>query len=254
MPLIRDRCICLRITEYSETSQIVSLLSRQTGLVRAIAKGAHRKTKAGSGKFDGGMDYLELGEAVFIFDPAKEMSTLTEWTLREGHLALRQNLRSIYLALYAAELIDRLMELHDAHEIVFDRLEATIPELASNRREQAFLAFELELLRELGYLPELDVCVECARPVVTDVPSASFSIRQGGILCSDCEMVYPDRLTIDGRLARIMRGVLKLPRQSGATLRLPHLTRHQTDPINRLLAEHVQHTLGRGLNLCKWVL
>src|SRR3712207_7995583 len=53
MPLVRDRCICLRRTEYSETSQILTLFAREHGIVRAIAKGAHRRTKAGASKFDG---------------------------------------------------------------------------------------------------------------------------------------------------------------------------------------------------------
>jgi hypothetical protein len=36
--------------------------------------------------------------------------------------------------------------------------------------------------------------------------------------------------------------------------RLPRLTRHQTDPINRLLADHVEHTLGKRLRLSRYVL
>src|SRR2546423_4482772 len=109
MPLSRDRCICLRKVEYSETSQILTLFGRAHGLFRVIAKGAHRRTKAGASKFDGGADLLDQGEAVFTFDPAKELNTLTEWKLCDGHLALRKNLRGMYLALYAAELTSTLI-------------------------------------------------------------------------------------------------------------------------------------------------
>lgn len=251
MPLVRDRCICLRITEYSETSQIVTLLSREHGLVRAIAKGAHRKTKAGAGKFDGGMDYMEVGEAVFILDLAKDMATLTEWTLREGHLALRQSLRGIYLAMYAGELIARLLEQHDAHPELFDRVERAIPELATVRREQEFLAFELGLLNDLGYLAEFDRCIDCGRPPA-EGPTAFFSPTQGGVVCRDCEQFYPERMSLDSRLLRLIQGILRLQRQGGP-IRLPHLTRHQTDPINRLLLDHVQHTLGKPLSMARWI-
>jgi len=41
---------------------------------------------------------------------------------------------------------------------------------------------------------------------------------------------------------------------AGLAQRLPRLTRHQTDPINRLLSEHVEHTLGRRLRLSAYVL
>src|SRR5688500_12530514 len=225
MPLTRDRCICLRKTEYSETSQIVTLLSREHGVVRAIAKGAHRRTKAGASKFDGGMDYLELGEAVFTLDVTRELATLTEWTLREGHLDLRRDLRAFYLALYAGELVDRLLEAHDPHPELFDRLEATIPELSTPRREQAFLAFELDLLRETGYLADLSACIACGHPPDA-APISYFSARAGGAVCRECESAHPDRLALDSRLLRMVQGILNLPDADGTPRRLPHLTRH----------------------------
>src|SRR5215216_995337 len=128
MPLVRDRCICLRRTEYSETSQILTLFSRDHGTIRAIAKGAHRRTKAGASKFDGGVDLLDVGDAVFTGDPGRDLGTLTEWSLRDGHRTLRSNLRGLYLALYAAELVGTLVEEHDPHPDLFDRLEATLLE------------------------------------------------------------------------------------------------------------------------------
>src|SRR5690349_21427480 len=165
MPLVRDRCICLRRTEYSETSQIVTLFSREHGIVRAIAKGAHRRTKAGASKFDGGVDLLDAGDAVFTHDPGRDLATLTEWSLREGRLGLRKTLRGMYLGMYAAELVGRLVEEHDPHPDLFDRLDATLSELESTRAEQAFLAFQLDLLRETGYLAELSSCAACVYPV-----------------------------------------------------------------------------------------
>src|SRR5580700_7895306 len=99
MPLLQDRCICLRKLEYSETSQILTLFAREHGLQRLIAKGAHRKTKAGASKFGGGVDLLEVGGAVFTHRPERELATLTEWDLREGHPELRRSLRGIYLGL-----------------------------------------------------------------------------------------------------------------------------------------------------------
>ena len=51
-----------------------------------------------------------------------------------------------------------------------------------------------------------------------------------------------------------MQYVLNMPKPNGTPRRLPGLTRHQTDPINRMLAEHVEHTLGRRLRLPRFVL
>jgi len=256
MPLARDRCICLRRVEYSETSQILLLFGREHGLLRVIAKGAHRRTKAGASKFDGGIDLLDVGDAVFTFDPAKELNTLTEWGLRDGHLELRGSLRAVYLAQYAAELVALLFEEHDPHPVVFDRLIAMLPELATPRVEETFLNFQLDLLRESGYLPELATCAECGFPA-GDYDPAYFSPGRGGVVCRNCEGRVPDRLAIDLRLLRLIQGVLRLPRVNGEACppeRLPRLTRHQTDPLNRVLCEHVEHTLGRRLRLARYVL
>ena len=254
MALVHDRCICLRRTEYSETSQILTLFSRGHGTVRAIAKGAHRRTKAGASKFDGGVDLLDTGEAVFTHDPGKDLSTLTEWSLRDGHLGLRRTLRGMYLGLYAGELVGRLVEEHDPHPDLFDRLEATLAELETPRHEESFLAFQLDLLRETGYLAELSACASCGQPTLAGREACYFSPARGGVVCRNCEGVVHDRMPLDPRLLGLLQTILRLPRANGSPRRLPHLTRHQTDPINRLFADQVQHTLGRRLQLAPYVL
>lgn len=252
MALASDRCICLRKLDYSETSQILQLISRGHGILRVIAKGAHRRTKAGASKFDGGIDLLDVGDAVFSHAPERDLSTLTEWHLVEGHLGLRRSLRGVYLGQYAAELASLLFEEHDPHPDLFDRLEQTLFELQTERKEESFLAFQLDLLREAGYLPELSACVSCGTQL--DGRAVYFSPNTGGTVCRDCESAAPDRMEMDARLLRLVQGVLRLPRQQGMPLRLPRLTRHQTDPINRILSDHVQHTLGRRLRMPTYVL
>jgi DNA repair protein RecO (recombination protein O) len=253
MALTRDRCICLRKVEYSETSQIVTLLGRGHGLIRLIAKGAHRRTKAGASKFDGGLDLLDLGDAVFSLRLEKDLATLTEWSLRDGHLELRSNLRALYLGQYAAELCSLLIEEHDPHPLLFDRLEQTLKDLATPRQEEVFLAFQLDLFREAGYLPNLAGCSNCRAPF-SDRQAWAFSPSRGGIVCRECAGVAHDRIALDARLIGMVGLLLRLPRQNGALQRLPRLTRHQTDPLNHVFAEHMQHTLGRRLRLPKHVL
>jgi DNA repair protein RecO (recombination protein O) len=245
MALVSDRCICLRKFEYSETSQILSLFAREHGLLRVIAKGAHRKTKAGASKFGGGIDLLDTGQAVFTNAPERELATLTEWQLTDGHLDLRRNLRTLYASLYIAELVTMFFQEHDAHPQLFDRLSQTLAEIATPRIEESLLSFQLDLLREAGYLPELEACVSCGNPMNDGL--VYFSPARGGVICRNCETLTPDRIEIDVRLLRIIQGVLRLPN------RLPRLTRHQTDPINRMLASHVEHTLSKRLRMSPYV-
>jgi len=252
MPLVADSCICLRRIEYSETSQILWLFCRRQGLIKAIAKGAHRKTKVGASKFDGGIDLLDAGDAVMTDHLNRDLVTLTEWKLRDGRLGLRKNLRALFLAQYASEVLTKMLELNDPHEEVFDRLDAMLNDLATRRREESFFAFHLDFLREAGYLPELSACVSCGTTMIERDPTY-FSPSRGGILCRNCQASFPDRLEIDGRLIRIATNIIRLPFTSGLPQRLPGLTRHQTDPLNHMLAAYIQHTLGRRLETWRYI-
>lgn len=253
MSLAQDRCICLRKVEYSESSQVLLLFGEREGLVRVIAKGAHRVTRQGASKFGGGIDLLDLGQAVFTIDPARELGILTEWKLENGHLALRRNLRALYLAQYAAELVSVLIEEHDPHPELFLGLVQALADLQTDKTEEAFLAFELNLLRQTGYLAELSLCRQCNRPL-SERDAAYFSPQRGGVICRNCEGTTPDRIQVDPRLLRMVQGLVRVTRGNGGGHRLPRLTRYQTDPVNRLLAEHVEHTLGRRMRLPRFVL
>src|SRR3954452_16414751 len=204
MALTRDRCLCLRRLDYSETSQILTLFTRQHGLVRLIAKGAHRRTKAGASKFDGGVDLLDLGDAVFSLRLEKDLATLTEWSLRDGHLELRQSLRALYLGQYAAELCSLLIEEHDPHPQLFDRLEQTLRDLATPRLEEVFLAFELDLFREAGYLPNFAACYNCGSAFTDRDPHWSFSALRSWLVCRNCETLAPDRIPLDAKLVSMV--------------------------------------------------
>jgi DNA repair protein RecO (recombination protein O) len=246
MPLISDPCICLRKVEYSETSQILWLLTREHGLQRLIAKGAHRRTKAGASRFDGGIDLLDRGHAVFTHDPQRDLGTLCEWKLIEGNLDLRKNLRRLYLALYAAELVCNVIEENDPQPDMYDALAASLPELAGPRCEETFLALELRVLRHAGYLPELTACVNCGA-AVGGAQEDYFSPARGGVVCRNCHASFPDRIALDARLLRLAQAMAR------ASTRLPILSRAQTDPINRILAEHIQHAVGRRLRMARYV-
>jgi DNA repair protein RecO (recombination protein O) len=254
MALSRDRCICVRKVEYSETSQILTLFGREHGLFKVIAKGAHRRTKAGYSKFDGGADLLDVGYANFTFDTAKELNTLTEWNLREGNLPLRRSLRGMHLGLYSAELVSELIQEHDPHPDLYVRLEKSLREMGSERCEEVFLAFQLDLLHQAGHLSDPGVCVACGRSVLDGRP-AFFSTSQGGAICRDCERTVSDRFRFEPRLLGLAQQLLKIPRIRGVPQTpLPRLLRQQTDPLNRLFASQVHQILGRRSRMSAYVI
>ncbi len=247
-----DRAICVRTFDYSETSQILWLFTRDHGLMHVIAKGARRTTKAGASNFDGGIDLLDEGACVFTDRIEKDLNTLTAWKLLDGHQPLRRSQRSLYLALYLAEIIGNVFEARDPHENVFDRFAATLKLLETASLEEAALALVLDLLDESGFLPSLEMCVNCGMPMAGE-RVAYFSPSRGGVICRNCEMSIPDRLAIDPRVLSIAVMLQKLPRVSAIPQRLPRLTRAQSDPLHHILGKHLEHNTARGFRLLRQI-
>ena len=59
--------------------------------------------------------------------------------------------------------------------------------------------FQSELLRAIGYAPNLDECVACHRPVRRGSP-AYFSAAAGGLLCRDCEPAHVEKRRVPATL------------------------------------------------------
>jgi len=191
MPAQNDQAIVLRLSDFAETSQIVTLFTPGHGLVRLIAKGARRGTKQ---RFAAGLDVLEQGDV--SFHPAREagqLGTLNEWVQRDAFAGLRRELARLYGGLYAADLVASLTEEEDPHPGLFEDLRAMLTELSGTGAPLAVVAaFQADLLSALGYAPNFDQCVGCRRPRVPGAP-AYFSSTAGGLLCRDCEAHYVEK-------------------------------------------------------------
>ena len=77
----RAQAICLRATDYSETSQVVAFLTREAGVVRMIAKG----TKRAKSKSGGAIDLMSEGEVVYTPSRSGGLGTLVEFVETETH-------------------------------------------------------------------------------------------------------------------------------------------------------------------------
>ena len=198
---LSDTAIVLRVTDFSETSQVVGLFTRTHGLVPMIAKGAKRTTKKSASS--GPLDLLTAGEVVFISASQNaELSTLSAWNLVDHRTTLRANLAGLNAAMVAAEITLRLVHPHDPHPDLYDELDATLQLLGAANRARALVAYAKCVLGAAGYAPQLDACAICGRSAAATSAETPlrFSARAGGILCDSCAAPGTD-ITIPVRIA-----------------------------------------------------
>jgi len=151
--------------DWSESSLILDLFTRERGRIAVAAKGAKRP-------------YSQLRVVLLPFqrlqvslgrasdDQAAEVQTLraAEWaggTPMPGGGAL-------FTGFYLNELLLRLLARQDPHTDLFDAYADVLPVLSQAddaAAQVALRAFELRLLREIGVLPELNCVTLTLQPV-----------------------------------------------------------------------------------------
>ena len=255
--------IVVRGTDWSETSRIATLFTREFGKVRALAKGGRRLKS----NFDVAFDLLTVCEVVFI-RKASGLDLLTEARMNEQFPALRQNLPALYAGYYVAELLADGTQDYDPHVPLFDAAIQTLRSLEVNRDREgagvastrsltvavhpegdlpaAVSAFELVWLHELGYSPRLDACATCGRERLNRNARAFFSPLAGGVLCPECGPAVADRRMASGEALESLR-VLS---EGGDAPQLPAESRAE---VRQLLGYAVSCVLGRRPRLLRYV-
>lgn len=246
----RESAICLRTADFSETSQVAHFLTRGWGVVRLLAKGSKRK-KSSSG---GTLDLMSEGDLVFIASSRQTLSTLVEFTETVSHAALRTDATRLNAGLYMIELVGEMLEEADPHTEVFDLLHRGLARLGQDDAPiPAVLAyFQWRLLQHVGVLGELDRCMECGRAIGGAAGrrggDVCFSSEVGGLVCAACEGALAEKLRLDGAT---LAGLAALA-AAGAGRKVI-LRDHQAHGVNRMLAYHAAHQIGRPLKMARHV-
>ncbi len=138
--------------DWSESSLILEVFTRQYGRVALVARGA----KKPSSSFRPIL--LPLQPLHLAFGGDAEIRTLKSAEWQGGHvMPTGDGLLSGY---YLNELLMRLLARDDPHPALFDAYATTVQLVASQSADTlqlALRAFELRLLRDIGLLPALDI-------------------------------------------------------------------------------------------------
>src|SRR5437868_2956223 len=204
----KTHAIVLKVVEFSETSCVVTLFTKDFGKVGALAKGARRP----KGPFEGALDLLALVRIVLIRKSSDALDLLTEAKLERRFRSAQRDLARLNAGYYVAELLAELTEPGDPHRELFQAADAALSALdAGAPLDETVLAFELAALREAGHQPSLEQCAVCGRAVAAD-KRVHFGMTSGGVLCDECRA---------GRrgVVSVSRGVIDALRQ-GSTAAL----------------------------------
>ncbi|MBI3461839.1 MAG: DNA repair protein RecO [Planctomycetes bacterium] len=230
--------LVLQVVEFSETSSVVTLFTREFGKIRGLAKGARRP----KGAFDAALDLLCLCRIVFLRKSSGALDLLTEAKLERRFRPRGRDLSSLYAAYYVAELLNELTDEYDPHPPLFDAAEETLRALSTEGSVAALvLRFEMTALRVLGHLPSLSGCAECGARV-EPAGRVAFGQLAGGVLCANCR---PGKRHVVSVSAGVVRALARFAEPDSEAWRRIELDRRTKGELRGVLNHYLSHLLGR---------
>ena len=246
MPPEKALALVLRTVDFSNTSQVVTLFTREFGKMRALAKGSRRLRSA----FEGALDLLAQCRIVCLLRSGEALDLLTQAELVRSFAGVRRSLPSLYAATYVAELLADLANERDPHVVLWDATAALWEELSgAPLRDERLFQYELLCLRELGFLPQWERCAGCAR----ELPRArryGFRAGDGGLVCQTCARMVPHVWEVSAAAVEALRWLTQHADAGAGNLELTRPVRRQ---VRRLLGECFTFLMGRKPKLLAYL-
>jgi len=242
MARLIDQAIVLREFEWSETSQVVVLLTEAHGKVRGLAKGSKRLSPSHLQRFSGGIELLTAGQIVANTKRTAELASLTEWDQQQSYPWLRTDLPAQWAAMYAAELTAAMLADLDPHPNVFAAMSRYLETLSCAKPQAALLDYQWTLLDDCGYRPQLARDVS-AGGGLAEARSYTFDPAGGG---------FTTRGGADAW--RVRSATLELLRRVAAGEAIGQTDDEALRRANRLLGVYARTILDRELNSMRVVL
>jgi DNA repair protein RecO (recombination protein O) len=234
--------------DWSESSLILDLFTREQGRLAVAAKGAKKPYSNFRSVL---LPFQRLNVSLSTAAARDESSNSDVQNLRgaewAGGAAMLTG-AALFSGFYLNELLMKLLARHDPHAALFDAYAETLPTLASDDEAQvqaALRAFELTLLQQTGVLPDLSLVTLTQQAVE---PGARYALapEAGVVVAREGELTGA---ALIGLQAALEHGSLPALRQAClqclAALKLPlrAMVQHQLGATTALRTREVLRSL-----------
>ena len=193
MQTLKVKGIVITDTNYSESSKILNIMTKEKSLIGVISKGCRNyksKLRSTSSKLTYGYFYINYKE--------NSLSNLLEVDIIDELKTIKTDLKKIGYTTYLVDLARQVMKQND-NDKIFDILEASLlkiekgfdPSLITNIAELKYLSY-------LGVKPILDKCSTCGN--TKDIVTVNSDA--GGYICKNC---YTNEYITDEKTLKLLR-------------------------------------------------
>jgi DNA repair protein RecO (recombination protein O) len=181
--------INLKTQPLGESDKIVTILTQEFGLIRAVATGARKQNSSLGGK----MGMFVINE--LLISPGKNLSIIIEAQTIRSYQGLSKDLGKLAASQYLAEIVlcqslseQPQIEIYELFNKHIQRLE-DIPRTETKSVVACLVQCVFQLLTLAGLTPQVEFCCLTQRFLTPDWKNphwqVGFSIPSGGIICLD---------------------------------------------------------------------
>ena len=246
MPLTREyqtESIIIKKTKLGEADRILTLYTPGFGKIQGVAKGVRRPKS----KLSGHLELLTYSQVTLA--KGHNLDTITGSQTINSFLPLKTDLWLTSYGLYVIELVNQFTAEHVVDENLFRLLLDTLQNLCqTNNRELLLRYFELHLLNEAGYRPQLHECVTCHK--ILEPVTNSFCSRVGGTLCPACGMSQPFSRQISVDALKVLRFIQRNDYGAVGRLKINAALSRELEDITR---SYLKYLLERDVRSANWL-
>jgi len=221
----QTEAIIIKKTKLGEADRILTLYTPHLGKIRVVAKGVRRPRSKMAG-------HLVTGSQTI-----------------NSFLPLKSDLQLTSYALYAVELVDQFTADNDENYPLFQLLVETMHRLCQGNNNELILRyFELHLLNQVGYRPQLGQCVSCHSPLKAN--DNSFSPSAGGVLCPRCSQSQFYSYPLSANALKVLRFLQDNNYNTCSRLKIdPELSQE----IEGVMRNYLKYLLEREVKSATWL-
>jgi len=239
--LYRTAAIVLKRFDLGEADRVLTILTPHDGKFRVIARGVRRPTSRLGGTLE------PFAELQLQLARARTFDVVTQASVIEAWLVLRDRLESAATAWYLGELAERATEERANAYPVYALLRRSF-QLLDDGMAPGRVArwYEFGLADALGVRPEVERCVECDRVLEAGerfrwVPSL------GGVLCERHPGPPAEVVSLSQDGLKVLRAYRRLDIEALAALRLPPAVEREVEGAMRRFMRHALEREARSL-------
>lgn len=240
----QTEAVIIKKTRLREADHILTLYTLGMGKIQGVAKGVRRPKS----KLAGHLELLTHSQVSLA--RGRNLDTITGSQTISSFLPLKTDFWLTTFGLYTIELVNQFTPEHMENSALFRLLLETMHNLCSPDidRELTLRYFELHLLHEVGYRPQIQLCVACRKPLQPE--TNYFSPSAGGILCPDCRQTQPLSYPLSVNALKVMR---LLQSSDFDTVKRLRMDTQLSRELEMVMRHYLKHLLEHDLKSVSWL-